>query len=73
MAGCEKADRNRKSAANAAYKGGNRQQVNKEKRAKREARKAAKLAAKRIERAAKQKPMRGDARRKRRAALRRAA
>jgi hypothetical protein len=29
MAGCDKADRNRKSASNVAYKAGNRQEVNK--------------------------------------------
>jgi len=29
MAGCDKADRNRKSAHNVAYKAGNRQEVNK--------------------------------------------
>lgn len=68
---CKKADRNRKSNAGVAYKSGNRWQVNKDKRAKREARKAQRRAARMIERDVRNKPKRGDARRKRRVGIQR--
>lgn len=70
---CKKADRNRKSNSAAAYKNGRRWEVNKTKRAKREAKRAERFAKKMIERAARNKPKRGDARRKARAHLQRAA
>lgn len=45
MAGCAKADRNRKSAANTAYKASNRREVNKKRKQARAAKFAAKKAA----------------------------
>jgi hypothetical protein len=70
---CKKAGRNKKSAANTAYKNGSRADVNRDRRAKREAKKATKLAARMMERRARNKPKRGDARKKRRAHLQRTA
>lgn len=46
MAGCAKADRNRKSAQNAVYKATNRQEINKKRRQARAAKQAEKKAKK---------------------------
>lgn len=60
MAGCVKAGRNKKSAANAAYKAGNREDVNRKRKVKRHQVAAAKHKAKKI------KVPRGTARARRR-------
>ena len=64
--GCTKADRNRNSAANAAYKSGNRQSVNRDKRIKRNDKQMEKAAKKW---ATTKRVARGTARHKRRKAL----
>lgn len=70
---CKKADRNRKSAANTAYKNSSRADINKAKRAKREKKRAEAFATRAKRRAAAGKPARGSARRRARAHLQRVA
>jgi hypothetical protein len=67
MAGCKKADRNRKSHHNMYYKSIKKWELNKTKRIEKEAKKQAKV---RAEKDAGSKTKRGTARRHRRSALR---
>lgn len=70
---CKKADRNRKSNANAAYKASKRTEINRDKRAKRVQKEAARKNTRMIERDVRNKPTRGAARRKRREGIQRKA
>jgi len=64
--GCTKADRNRKSSSNAAYKSGNRMAVNKAKNVKKDKIDKERAVKHTAHRLAKKKPMRGAARAARR-------